>query len=45
MVGRGEAFAIVNYYIISVYEANASPLQYYSRKLPKRHYFILGVVQ
>jgi hypothetical protein len=23
---RGEAFATMNYYIISVYEANASPL-------------------
>jgi hypothetical protein len=32
---RGEAFAIVNYCMISVYEANASPLQYYPCKLSK----------
>jgi len=31
---RGEAFAIVNY-IISVYEANASPLRKIPRYIPK----------
>jgi hypothetical protein len=36
---KGEAFAVVIYYIISVYKANASPLQYYLRKLPNNQRF------